>query len=536
MNDENGNLSIDFLVGFTIFLIGFVWVVSMIPGLLIGLQAQTIDYDAVAYRTGVILAEDPGWPVSPAWESYIDAQKFNVTRFGLAISRDTPNILSQDKINRFFNVSRTDPSVGFIYPDDYQQRAIFGDFPYRFRISLRDMDNYKSFTVGERLPSGYGSIRRVVKIKGESSATINQSYIQSQKWSDKYKASSDNTSIHVFSILINNTQLLSEMRNPAYQIDPSREQTTIMITDLRSTIKNYTPVISSDTSNITLEDMKIYKLDAGIYSNVPLPVSNYPFVDGNRTRTLSMPVNVTENVTIQLDPQYIDAMKAQNSQIFIVLKFKVDPDSTFLNNTQAIPDFNSLDGKLTFENPNTTPFYYDYNATNVTQPALRDGILEVAVWSGETGFESLSTLFFDDFDAVNAPFGWSQGGTVERFTGTPHEGVADIRLRDQPSELNRTISTKGYSNINVSFDMGSKVNPGHYFNAEWSPDGGTTWNLLKQINSGDPEDDNTLHPFSYSLPVSADNNPNLKLRFVLVVAVSGEKGYIDNVQVGGIPY
>jgi hypothetical protein len=282
--------------------------------------------------------------------------------------------------------------------------------------------------------------------------------------------------------------------------------------------------------------MKIYKLDAGIYSNVPLPVSNYPFVDGNRTRTSSMPVNVTENVTIQLNPQYIDAMKAQNSQIFIVLKFKVDPDSTFLNNTQAIPDFNSLDGKLTFENPNTTPFHYDYNATNVTQPALRDGILEVAVWSGETGFESLTTLFFDDFDAVNAPFGWSQGGTVERFTGTPHDGAADIRLRDQPSELNRTISTKGYSNINVSFDMGSKVNPGNYFNAEWSPDGGTTWNLLKQINSGDPEDDNTLHPFSYSLPVSADNNPNLKLRFVLVAAVSGEKGYIDNVQVGGIPY
>jgi len=223
MIDENGNLSIDFLVGFTIFLIGFIWVVSMIPGLLIGLQAHTIDYDAVAYRTGVILAEDPGWPVSPAWESYIDAQKFNVTRFGLAISRDTPNILSQDKINRFFNVSRTDPSVGFIYPDDYQQRAIFGDFPYRFRISLRDIDNYRTFTVGERLPSGYGSIRRVVKIKGESSATINQSYIQSQKWSDKYKAISENASIHVFSILINNTKLLSDVRNPAYQIDPTRE-------------------------------------------------------------------------------------------------------------------------------------------------------------------------------------------------------------------------------------------------------------------------------------------------------------------------
>ena len=97
MNKDSGALSIDFIVGFTIFLIAFIWVVSMIPGLLIGLQSYTIDYDAVAYRTGVILVEDPGWPASPPWESYNDFQKFNVTRFGLAISRDTPNILSEDK-------------------------------------------------------------------------------------------------------------------------------------------------------------------------------------------------------------------------------------------------------------------------------------------------------------------------------------------------------------------------------------------------------------------------------------------------------
>ncbi|HWS22487.1 MAG TPA: hypothetical protein VN227_07605, partial [Methanoregula sp.] len=90
MTDENGNLSIDFLAGFTIFMLAFIWVVSMIPGLMIGLQSYTIDYDAVAYRTGVILVEDPGWPVSPPWESYIDQQKSNVTRFGLAISKDTP--------------------------------------------------------------------------------------------------------------------------------------------------------------------------------------------------------------------------------------------------------------------------------------------------------------------------------------------------------------------------------------------------------------------------------------------------------------
>jgi len=60
MTDDSGTLSIDFIAGFTIFLLAFIWVLSMVPGLLVNLQGYTIDYDAVAYRTGVILVEDPG--------------------------------------------------------------------------------------------------------------------------------------------------------------------------------------------------------------------------------------------------------------------------------------------------------------------------------------------------------------------------------------------------------------------------------------------------------------------------------------------
>jgi hypothetical protein len=38
-------------------------VANMVPSLLVGLQRSTaIDYDAVAYRTAVILTEDPGEP------------------------------------------------------------------------------------------------------------------------------------------------------------------------------------------------------------------------------------------------------------------------------------------------------------------------------------------------------------------------------------------------------------------------------------------------------------------------------------------
>jgi hypothetical protein len=530
MTDDNGNLSIDFLVGFTFFILAFIWVVSMIPGLLIGLQSYSIDYDAVAYRTGVILVEDPGWPASPPWESYNDLQKFNVTRFGMAISRDTPNILSEDKVNRFFC------TTAFIYPDDYHQRAIFGDFPYHFQISLRETNESRKRVVGEQLPQGYGSIRRVVAIKGSSNATINQSYIQNHSY-----IKTDNVSIHVFSLLINNTKLLSDVRNPAYQIDSAREQLTINITDLKSTITEYptaAPPITRATSAIVLDHMKIYKLDAGTYSNIPLPVSNYPYADGNTTRMSAFPATVKDNITIKLNPQYIDSMKAENSQIFLTLQFSVTPASTFLNNTQIVPDLALMDGKLTFENPNTTPFLYDYNPENVTQPKLRDAIVEIAVWSGETGLASaVTSIFTDDFDAVTAPAGWTLWGGIlpERFTGTPHNGLAGMRIRDNPASMTRTISTAGYSGVTVSFEMGTQMSAGVFGDAEWSPDGGTTWNLLKRINSGDPEDDNDLHPFTFMLPAGADNNPAFSLRFAVGgPANAGDKMYLENVEVGGI--
>ncbi len=74
----------------------------------------------------------------------------------------------------------------------------------------------------------------------------------------------------------------------------------------------------------------------------------------------------------------------------------------------------------------------------------------------------------------------------DRYTGTPHDGLASVRIRDNPGSITQTISTTGYSGITVSFEMGTQMSarPVGFTNAEWSPDGGTTWNLLKQINPG----------------------------------------------------
>ena len=49
---EGANLSLDFLVGFTVFIIAFIYVATLIPGLLLDLQNKNIDYNACCLPYG----------------------------------------------------------------------------------------------------------------------------------------------------------------------------------------------------------------------------------------------------------------------------------------------------------------------------------------------------------------------------------------------------------------------------------------------------------------------------------------------------
>jgi hypothetical protein len=177
-SDESGQLSLDFLAGFTIFMIAFIMVVTMVSGYFVGLQSRTIDYDAVAYRTGVILVEDPGYTQNnqTAWELNDLDHKWNILRLGLAYSddpsgssRNNPNVLSKAKVDKFFN------KTYFSSTADYRQRLIFGDYPYNFNIHLLSMDGaYNYFTrTSDNSPNEYGYIRRIVKIREPSIISMN---------------------------------------------------------------------------------------------------------------------------------------------------------------------------------------------------------------------------------------------------------------------------------------------------------------------------------------------------------------------------
>ena len=322
MSDDSGNLSIDFLVGFTIFLIAFIWVLSIIPGLLIGLQAFTIDYDAVAYRTGVILVEDQGEPASWELAPYnMNYDKTDVLRFGLAVSRDDPNILSQEKVNRFFDTATFD------YPDDYHNRSIFGDYPYRFNISLRQIGDIGSVqSIGEVLPEGYGYIRRFVKIKSMSNATIDGG---NPRLKTEGYINGDNTTTHIFSILLNNTALTgkaSQIKDPAYQIIPARESFIINLTNLDSTmtyLDSPTPEKRKSCFNISLKSGDIW-----VSNGINQINFNEPVIDEKQISLSNNPQRVIHNVSILFNTTANrNGLNWEASQINIYLKFNLTQEA-----------------------------------------------------------------------------------------------------------------------------------------------------------------------------------------------------------------
>jgi hypothetical protein len=383
MTDSDGALSVDFLVGVTIFMVAFIWVATLVPNLFLGVSAHGIDFDAVAYRTGVILAEDPGatnGSVTGSWENQKD--KGLIERFGLAVTKETPNILSETKVNRFFNTTAFSPY-------DYRLKAIFGEYPYRFRICLREVGE-NATCVGETLPdSNYGYIRREVKIKHFSNATIDKTDVVKFRLNN-----TENVSSHDFSIVINTKKLLNEnitnpVTNPnfdaAYRIDPRSDWINITIEDLDESppLFNWTPsgplppTLVPGSSEINLTKVTFSQTRYGFPGLFtippgPVPQKNFTYIgniDGSITPQLDPTIENLEdkqNITFAFQPGFFTAADPTGA-IFINLTFKINETAHpggwgFLNNTQS------------------QPWDYNYNPTDVTQPTLTDAVLEVAVW------------------------------------------------------------------------------------------------------------------------------------------------------------
>jgi hypothetical protein len=345
-----------------------IWVANMVPGLLIGLQSRSIDLDAIAYRTGVILVEDQGmqrntlYPPS-SWDTLTDYEIPWIDRFGLSSSKESPNILKLNKVEQFFC------STSFSYPADYQSRVIFGDRPYRFNISLKTFDALMTKSIGDIKPDGYGYIRRLVKIKYPSNTTINAGL--------KIYGNSENVTYHTFSIDLNCTELIGGQPNSAYQINPRQDRIQVNITNLSGARVWHKDPLSNI---ITLENIEIYRYDLVSHSwGVPIETYKicrqerpftckfFVYIDGVNTQPdITIPVIVNDNISVMFSPPYFYAI--------------ADNDNRQLRINYIFSLSYAPDGDNFFNNSYTLPYYYNYSPSQVTQPKLREGVLEVAIW------------------------------------------------------------------------------------------------------------------------------------------------------------
>lgn len=110
MTDE-GQISVDFLLGISIFLLTLGFVIQFIPGLFLSTSGEG-SLNSVVYRTANIIADDPGWwqnnnQNGTDWEMHIG----DISRIGLATDKSpgtrqtrTPRMLNKTKIEQALNL------------------------------------------------------------------------------------------------------------------------------------------------------------------------------------------------------------------------------------------------------------------------------------------------------------------------------------------------------------------------------------------------------------------------------------------------
>lgn len=359
ISDDSGQLSIDFIIGLSIFMLALIMVSTIASGLLVGLMSKTIDYDAVAYRTGVILVEDPGenttFPgqiiTDPAlqWEFVGQSEKARVLRFGLSLYKSTPIILAIKKVESFGNHG--------IYNtlEDYRSRIIFGSYPYNFNITLIPLEGPLSpIYIGEPFDpySTYGYIRRVVLIKTPGEYTVDLNDYSNPLYNDGR-----------LSVRINSSQLFDTRKGPMYWTDPMKEELIINLTNV-SSIVNCTACSNYVNLTQVAYSYTYYNPTLGWIPVGPIKIQPPSLTVGfNMTKDGINPSahflnNIDSNILTKFTAGYfILKTQVSGNQALIAINYTFDPLTANISSTSTI-----------------APLYANVD------PILVPAVLEVRVW------------------------------------------------------------------------------------------------------------------------------------------------------------
>ena len=174
IEDKRGQMSIDFLVGISLFILALSFVAVSISGMFLPFQTETIDLNSVSYRTSVILVEDAGYWSNENnngedWENNIGSTK----RIGLAIDKMHPNELELNKLTIFrdeteINNEELTNKLG-LYRMIGENKVYYG-----YNIALISLGGEVLMSRGDEIPE-YGdvsSMKRIVNAQTDSEFII----------------------------------------------------------------------------------------------------------------------------------------------------------------------------------------------------------------------------------------------------------------------------------------------------------------------------------------------------------------------------
>ena len=343
-------------------------VLTMIPGILAGVESANIDYDAVAYRTSVILCEDPGWPakddyssklasVDYSWEHYDDKHKDEIERLGLSVSALTPNILSKEKVEKFFNnhINLT------LSEDDYRSKAIFGEIPYYYNISLKIESDPTNVTGSIAPEFEYGYMRRLVKLKEPGYARIDSANYNITHTNITFENPHVYTGFSIdfdYNDLQNNRSIGEE-----YRFRPESEPVSITLHNFKDSLN------VSDVTSVMLTDVWFRNAEGNPIPGFSGEFKNSSFrfyLDDIQTGIqTSVDIRDTEEIKMELFPPIYSTLKESSQTDF----------SLVYNMTYTyLPDENMEHYYISGD----IPFGYGYDY--VIEPYLRDGVMEVLIW------------------------------------------------------------------------------------------------------------------------------------------------------------
>ncbi len=158
MNDNHGQMHIDYLIGIAIFLISVIFVFSYTTGLFTPFQSNSDEVTLIADRISTNVIEQNMSAGNPR----------------------TPNLLNGTKVNDFFYQSSTNYETTIDY---YGMRSSY--LRYDFNITLENIaSNSLIYSSGKPLPTqgNIGQTKRIVIIRNEATGNETQGILSVRVW------------------------------------------------------------------------------------------------------------------------------------------------------------------------------------------------------------------------------------------------------------------------------------------------------------------------------------------------------------------